>query len=252
MPQKLARLLLRKLLLSADGPSRILRGPARGLQMHGATLSNVLSLNEPHLQRIIRRHVHANATVLDIGANTGFFTLMMARQAGPGGKVLAFEAIPSTFAILQQNLDHNGVTNAKACPFAVSDREAELEFRIPRGGAPMASYYWHQDASDIDIVKVASRPLDNFAPLQGAVVSFVKIDVEGAEGDVIRGMQGILAACRPVIFIECSDIGRQEVWSTLRALDYACYPAKNTSHQVTAFEEYRHADFLWLPMKASH
>ena len=117
-----------------------MRGPARGLQMHGATLSNVLSLNEPHLQRIIRRHVHADATVLDIGANTGFFTLMMARQTGSGGRVFAFEAIPSTAAILQRNLDHNGMTHVTAFPFAVSDREAELEFRIPRGGAPMASY----------------------------------------------------------------------------------------------------------------
>lgn len=248
MIRSLARYALRSLLLSRYGSSRIILGACKGLQMYGANLSNVLSLYEPHLQRIIQCYVPPGSTVLDIGANTGFFTMMMSRQAGPNGKVFAFEAIPSTFVILQQNLRSNALNNAEAFQIAVSDKEAELQFRIPRGGAAMASCYWHQEQQDVDVVNVRSIRLDNFKPLQGQLISFVKIDVEGAEGDVIRGMQEVLSACRPVLFIECSDIGRHVTWSTLKALDYACYDAKEVSREVTEFVEFRHADFLWVPM----
>ena len=76
--------------------------------------------------------------------------------------------------------------------------------------------------------------------------NFVKIDVEGAEGNVLEGMQQTVAAAKPSLFVECSEAGREKTWTLLRALGYQCQSAI-TRKPVDSFEEYRHSDFLWLP-----
>jgi Methyltransferase FkbM domain len=75
---------------------------------------------------------------------------------------------------------------------------------------------------------------------------FVKIDVEGSEGSVLQGMLQTLAAAKPILFVECSEAGRQTTWFLLRGLGYRCQLAA-TRQWVDEFEDYRHSDFLWLP-----
>jgi hypothetical protein len=81
-----------------------------------------------------------------------------------------------------------------------------------------------------------------------AYPKFVKIDVEGAESYVLRGMRGTIAASQPILFVECSEIGREVAWQLLCELGYRCQSAI-TRKWVNSFEDYRHADFLWLPSK---
>ena len=64
---------------------------------------------------------------------------------------------------------------------------------------------------------------------------------------MIEGMFQIFESHKPVIFVECSDIGREKVWTTLKSLGYTCFQANNPSRMVSEFEEYKHADFLWIP-----
>ena len=73
---------------------------------------------------------------------------------------------------------------------------------------------------------------------------FVKVDVEGAEGLALLGMRRTIAAARPVLFVECSDAGREVAWQLLCELDYRCQSAI-TGKWINAFEKYRHSDFLW-------
>ena len=72
--------------------------------------------------------------------------------------------------------------------------------------------------------------------------------VEGFEGGVLQGMIRTLTAAKPVLFVECSDAGRETAWRLLSNLGYRCESAV-TGRAVTKFEEYRHADFLWVPGK---
>ena len=238
---------LRRLIIRDGIPTRIVFGPNQGLRMLGIGVSQATSRSEPHLQRIIRKHVQPGMVVLDIGANVGFFTLMFSRAIGSKGTVFAFEPIPLTFATLQQNLMLNGIDNVEAINVAASDHDGELEFRIPIAGESMASCYWHKDAIDVSRVVVRAALLDAFKELNGQRVGFVKIDVEGAEGDVICGMRGILSVHRPPVFIECSEIGREKTWQVLTGLGYQCSFASRSAPTRISFAEYRHNDFLWLP-----
>ena len=71
--------------------------------------------------------------------------------------------------------------------------------------------------------------------------TFVKIDVEGAEGQVLKGMRRTVAKARLIVFVECSDAGRETTWPLLSELGYRCQSAM-TRKWVSAFDNYRHAD----------
>jgi hypothetical protein len=79
----------------------------------------------------------------------------------------------------------------------------------------------------------------------------VKIDVEGAEGLALLGMSRTLAAAKPVVFLECSEAGREISWRLLSKLGYRC-KAAISGKWVNAFEDYRHSDFLWLPAQTTN
>ena len=72
------------------------------------------------------------------------------------------------------------------------------------------------------------------------------IDVEGAEGNVILGIQNLIKRSRPVIFIECSKNGRENVWKVLKDLDYHCFNSKDI--EILDVNDYRADNFLWTPV----
>lgn len=201
---------------------------------------------EPHLQGIIREYVTAGATVYDIGANIGYVSLSLAKQVGPTGRVIAFEPIPRNANSFRQNIELNGVRNVQLFEAAASDKCGEAVIRFAEN-LTTASLVWHRHdprATELNIKTVVIDELVDIGDL--GYPTFVKIDVEGAEGFVLQGMRRTIARAQPVVFLECSDSGRETSWHLLRELGYSCHSAV-TRHPIRAFEDYRHSDFLWLP-----
>jgi hypothetical protein len=111
----------------------------------------------------------------------------------------------------------------------------------------MASINWHKVDPDVIEITVKTISLDTFCSMRALEPNFVKIDVEGADGEVITGFQHTIGRCRPVIFIECSDLGRERVWEVMKnRYQYRCFNAASDK-EVGSIDEYRHADFLWVP-----
>ena len=110
-----------------------------------------------------------------------------------------------------------------------------------------ASMVWHRDNRGATEIVVKTAAIDDLVEAHdfGRPI-FVKIDVEGAEGLVLEGMRRTIAASQAVLFVECSDAGRETAWNILRTMGYRCESAL-TLKCVNTFEEYRHSDFLWLP-----
>lgn len=188
--------------------------------------------------------------VYDIGANVGYVSLSLAKQVGPRGTVFAFEPVPETFDLLRRNVELNKAANIKLLNIAASDSTGDALIRMTEN-VSMASMVWHQNdasASEISVKTVCVVELVEQGELEKP--SFLKIDVEGAEGLVVRGMQNTLAQARPVVYLECSERGRDTTWRLLRHLGYRCQ-SPVTGKPVYNFDRYRHADFLWLPSEAA-
>ncbi len=230
-------------------PRTIIRGLAAGYRIcvsPAENLAYLLGTAEPHLQRAIRQFVAAGDTVYDIGANIGYAALSLAKQVGPRGHVFAFEPLPANVSLLRQNIAGNRLANVQILEVAASDKGDEAVIRVAENPAT-ASLIWHRTNPSASQITVRTVVIDDLlAAGQVAAPKFVKIDVEGAEGQVLLGMRHTLVNTRPVLFIECSDAGRETAWHLLSGLGYRCQSAV-TRKPITSFVDYRHADFLWLP-----
>jgi len=194
MIARAARRLLR--LLPPGTVVRVLRGPLRGFRWvvgtapHGAWLGRL----EPASLALFAGAIAPGATVWDIGANVGLFTLAAARAAGPGGRIVAFEPFPDNVAALKRHLRLNAITNVQVVEAAVG-REAGRA-RMAAGDSLSEARVAADGAVDVPVVA-----LDGWVDAGGAhPPSVVKIDVEGAELDVLSGA-GAALAHRPVILL---------------------------------------------------
>jgi FkbM family methyltransferase len=145
-------------------------------------------------------------TVIDVGAHVGRHTLPLARKIGPDGLLCAFEPVPAIRGLLNQNLASSGLNNVAVYPFALSDRRHVADFNfipnLPEESGLNKRHIYNAVPDEFRILKVGVFRLDDLIPSKQPV-SFMKIDVEGAELDVLRGAADLLEASRPVVAFEC-------------------------------------------------
>jgi FkbM family methyltransferase len=153
---------------------------------------------EPTVQHAIRDHVRPGQVAFDVGANAAAFAVMMGRLVGPRGVVCAFEASPRIVGRTQHNIIQSGATNVTLYHRAIWHRTGELvtiaagshlNDRVEEGGGEGS---------------VPTLALDDFVAASGLTPSFIKMDIEGAEFDALRGMPRLLAEARPVLVLEQS------------------------------------------------
>ncbi|MFH1746366.1 MAG: FkbM family methyltransferase [Planctomycetota bacterium] len=143
-------------------------------------------------------------TALDVGANCGYYTVLASRLVGPQGRVHAWEASPWNFNYLQRNVEINPCQNVSAHWEAVSDRCGEVEFHeAPAGLSGLASMRDLGPTSG-HTVHVPATTLDRRLG-ELPRVKLVKIDVEGADYLVLKGMRGLLERDRPYLICEFHD-----------------------------------------------
>ena len=170
---------------------------------------------EPALARLCRELAAPDRDAVDVGANVGFFSVLLARHLR-GGRVLAIEPSPAVGPRLRANLARNGVAGRVAVfEGAVSDRAGRVDLSGIEGkeeygtiGQPAHPGMWG-DAADrgavVRPVPVEARTLDALVEEHGLSPGFVKLDVEGAEHLVVGGAEQTLRAHRPVVLSELND-----------------------------------------------
>jgi FkbM family methyltransferase len=158
----------------------------------------------------IARLVRPGWRCLDVGANHGYYTLIMADGVGPTGKVLAVEPNRKPARLLPLTLSVNGFTGwVEVVEKAASDTEAErVKFLIPPHFGMNAKLADQRDELG-DVVEVETTSIDSLT--RGwPRVDLIKIDVEGAEEAVWRGMQETLARNPDVVVILEVNTARYE------------------------------------------
>ena len=167
-----------------------------------------------HETRLLRRHITPGMTVLDLGANIGFYTVFLSRLVGEHGRVFAFEPEPSLFACLERNCLVNAAGNVRLHRAAVGAESgtATISRSAVNSGDTRVWGTGHGDAASVRVVTV-DEALGDVRP------DFIKMDVQGYELKALRGMTRILANTpRLMIYLEFWPFGLRSVGDAPSAL----------------------------------
>jgi FkbM family methyltransferase len=128
--------------------------------------------------------------IVDVGAHTGYNTVYAAVAVGRGGRVIALEPTADARAVLRENLSRNHLTNVTVLTSAAGNAPGERDFFIRGGTSAVNSLF--ADSFYAEVTDVARVKVDRLDDLIEGVPQLVKIDVEGAELEVLDGMTRLL------------------------------------------------------------
>jgi FkbM family methyltransferase len=129
-------------------------------------------------------------TVLDIGANVGYYTVIAAKLVGESGRVYAFDPDPSSFSLLKRNVRLNGLQNVVLEQKAVSNESGSI--RLYLADENKGDHRIFETSEARQFVEVEAVTLDEYFEDYAGRIDFVKIDTQGAEAAIVEGMRGLL------------------------------------------------------------
>ena len=175
------------------------------------------------------RLIPKGGTVIEVGGHIGYISMYFAALAGPQGRVIVFEPGPNNQKYLRRNIA--GLANVEWIDRAVSDEVGTVSFycdNLTGQNNSLVSDFKVLEANagrtgiaaERAEVKVEATTLDAFCAERALVPDFVKIDVEGAELLVVRGMKSVLASARPRLMVEKNDEDEAGLERELAAAGY--------------------------------
>ena len=182
-------------------PEDVRKGVSSSLQLYGTY--------DPELSWVVEQLVDSESTVIDVGANIGWYTLLAAVVAR---RVVALEPEPRNFTLLSRSVALNGLHNVELRQEVVSDREGEVDLYLSDTNKGGHSIVWKGPSS----VKVHSTTLEQIVGELGILsIDLLKIDAESAEPRILRGFtKGLESGLAKYIILEFSPM----VWGKDRDL----------------------------------
>ena len=196
----------------------------------------VMGTYERGTVKLIRRIMSQDMTLVDLGANIGYFSLIAAQAIVTNGKIYAFEPDPDTYAILERNIVVNGFQNLiEAMPAAIADQEGTFTFHQYANDAGSSSLILRELPIG-NSIEVGVTTLDLWAQARSwPNIDIVKMDIEGAEVAALNGMQEISNRNKSLKLIvefnaealESASRGHEELFSVLRFLGFTKFSIIN-------------------------
>jgi FkbM family methyltransferase len=156
---------------------------------------------EPKVIGALTDIVKAGMTVIDIGAHIGYYSLLFAKCVGPSGRVFAFEPLPCNFALLQKNVLLNNLRNVHVLNQAVFSSTQEITITVTDDQPNPGSGSMHNEIGQRHY-RVEAISLDDYCEGYALRPDILKMDVEGAEYEVLLGAKKTIDQCRPNLLIE--------------------------------------------------
>ncbi|HYY71612.1 MAG TPA: FkbM family methyltransferase [Nitrososphaeraceae archaeon] len=142
--------------------------------------------------------------VIDIGANIGRYTIISSKRVGTKGKVVAIEAHPGNFEILNRNIKLNQLTNIIPLNYAAYSKETKIKLYVPDEESGYTIYHTLMERTGKKFVEVNANTLDYLLQLnqiRQEEVNWIKIDVEGAELEVLKGATNMLSKSKDIALL---------------------------------------------------
>lgn len=199
------------------------------------------------------RMLKRGQTVVDLGANIGFFTLLFARQVGPEGKVYAFEPGPISYALLTANVRINGYHNVVLVNKAVSSRtEMQTLYLCPTGESDnrVSDRELSFESEHRTTVPIEAVRLDDFFAELDDPVDYLKIDIQGGEYLAFLGMEQIIKRNPQMrIVMEFSprglqSIGPKEFIDYITRMGFVIYDLLESAPPFRADYEYLYGNYI--------
>jgi FkbM family methyltransferase len=205
--------------------AKIVRGPLKGYKFivsENSGWSPIVGRWETESQELFVHIIKKGWTVYDLGANNGIHSLLFGHLVGENGRVIAFEPFPDNVKEIEKNASLNNLTNITIVEKAVSNSEGVAMFKV---GAH------NKQGSLIGIGKETGSEIEiNITTLNDCVKGglpapdFMKIDIEGAEGDALEGADIVFEQSKPSVIIELHSIEQeQRVATFLQKHQYLAY-----------------------------
>ena len=182
-------------------------------------------LYEPDISRYIMNTLKTGDVFVDVGANSGYYSLLASSLVGKSGLVYSFEPHPETFERLKYNINLNEMENIRAYNIALSSYDGKGTLNISRSSDGLNSLKYIPLASGKIEINVGK--LDNILP--NVIINTLKIDAEGAEIDIIHGASELISRSKSlkIIFeIDKEETG-QKLLDELTRLGFNSYVVQN-------------------------
>ena len=192
----------------------------------------------PAVTSLFKHLLMPGDTVIDGGANIGYFSLLAAKYVGEHGRVYSFEPVPQTFETLNKNVHLNTFTNICTNRLALTQSAGELRLEIPTDtytGNPLGRLATTALLGRGSQAVVSAVTLDEYANCSGITsIKLVKLDIEGGEVAAIAGMRQLLSKHRIsylicescTIFLDQMGIPYSAMQEALSEYNYSCYLIK--------------------------
>ncbi|MBF0122122.1 MAG: FkbM family methyltransferase [Candidatus Omnitrophica bacterium] len=181
---------------------------------------------EPYETELFKRTLCPGMTVIDIGANIGYYSLIASRLVGENGMVYAFEPEPQNFSYLVKNINENKSVNIVPIPKALSDKNGSCKLFIDdddlcitslsnRNVSFFSQGFFRRNLKYIDVQCISLDAYIAEVIKDPKKIDIVKIDTEGAEALVVEGADSFLRNCKSSvkIFMEFWPLGCKNVGS---------------------------------------
>jgi FkbM family methyltransferase len=149
----------------------------------------ITPIHEEFETELFKREVKRGDVVLDLGAHIGYYTLLAAKIVGEKGKVYAFEPDPGNYGLLKKNIEANGYKNVIAVQKAISNKTEKGRLFLRGDGVSRRLYDANHKYSSIETETVK---LDDYFKDYDGKINFIKMDIEGSEGNAVKGIIGLL------------------------------------------------------------
>jgi FkbM family methyltransferase len=230
-----ARIVFGKLLPRLPYP--VLRGPLRGSRyILGATagaaggVSVHLGFQEVEQSRCLTSLLRTGQVFFDVGANVGYYSLLASKILHGSGRVIAFEPSPRNLAFLYRHVRLNKAKNVTILPLACADALSAQLFFGGENNAMGRLGEIEGEPSRAAETLIATISIDRAAELLKLRPDVIKIDVEGAERQVLEGAIDTLTRLRPAVLLSVhSDELRENCLLRLREFDYQIEPLNSSS-----------------------
>lgn len=145
---------------------------------------------EPVTTDFFKKNIKYGQTVIDLGANIGYFTLLFSGLVGSTGHVYAFEPEPENANLLRKNLELNSIKNVTVIQKAVDSKVTTRLLHINKKNRGNHQIFYEGEYRET--IEVQSTTLDDYFSNQDLKIDWIKMDIEGAEVEALQGMKNLI------------------------------------------------------------